>query len=136
MLIEESPERIAERNIRLQKLLLSQEFWILYCLTISFMFFGFYMMSSFKSFGSTKIQDDIFLTLIGSFGALLNAMARFILSSLLDYYTFRQVFGSLICLQLILISIISWSLNFKWFYFVVATLSMACQGSVAAIMPT
>lgn len=47
------------------------------------------MMSSFKTFGSTGIRDDEFLTYIGSIGALCNGFSRLIISSMLDYYSFH-----------------------------------------------
>lgn len=79
-----------------KSMVFSKEFFHIYALTICFMFFGFYMMSSFKTFGATEINDDMFLTLIGSFGGLFNGFTRIIFSSLLDYYPIKTILGYMV----------------------------------------
>lgn len=90
------PLEQAEWHLPRREMLLSYEFWHLYIWSMTFMFFGFYMMSTFKIYGSTAISDDVFLTLIGSIGVLFNGFSRLLISTMLDYYSFRKVFGTLI----------------------------------------
>lgn len=100
------------------------------------MFFGFFMMNSFKMFGSHYINDDKFLTFIGSFGALFNGCLRIVWSALLDYYPFRNVFSGLIAIQILVILTISWSVNNKWTYLLSVSMSNMCEGAISAVMPT
>ena len=126
----------AEKKLPMTKILKSREFWFLYILAVCYFFYGFYMMSAFKIFGSTKISDDKFLTIIGAVGALINGGMRIVWSSLLDYYPFKRVFGCLILLQLILIATVKWSVSNKWFYLINVSLSMMCEGAMVAVLPT
>jgi len=56
------------------------------------LFYGYYIIGIFKTLGATTIDDDRFLTLIGSVGALCNGLSRIVWSSLLDCYSFNLVF--------------------------------------------
>jgi hypothetical protein len=78
------------------KLVFSLEFLGLYALAILQIFYGYYIMNSFKTFGAAYIKDDKFLTLIGSIGALVNGLMRIFWASLLDYFPFRRVNGILL----------------------------------------
>lgn len=63
-------------------------------------FYGYTLIGSFKVFGELYIQDDLFLTYIGSIGCIFGSL-RFFWSALLDFgYTFPQVYGSLCVVQL------------------------------------
>ena len=79
-------------------IIMSREFFHLFFLSVTFISFGFYVMGSFKSYGQTYIADDEFLTYIGSVGSLLNGFSRIFYSTLLDYYSFKKVFGFLVIL--------------------------------------
>lgn len=92
-------------------------------------------MNVFKSYGFDKFKNDQFLTLIGSVGALINGLGRIFWGSLLDFYSFKTIFGILIALQYILIVLIQVVDN-KWVYLIIVTLSMSCEGACATIIPT
>ena len=79
------------RKAPILKILASREFFQVYFLSLSQIFFGYYVINSFKSYGAAFIEDDKFLTLIGSVGALCNGVFRIFWSSLLDYFPFRRV---------------------------------------------
>jgi len=55
-------------------------------------------MNSFKTYGAAYIDDDKFLTVIGSVGALFNGIARVIWAGLLDYYPYRRINSILLCI--------------------------------------
>ena len=78
------------------KLVFSLEFIELYMLALMQIFYGYYIMNSFKTYGAATIKDDKFLTLIGSIGALVNGVMRIFWSSLLDYFPFRKVNSALL----------------------------------------
>ena len=66
----------------------------------------------------------------------MNGIGRILFSSLLDTYSFKQVFGTLALTQLCLVSIIYWSVNYPWLYGFVVVLTMGVEGSIFAILPT
>jgi hypothetical protein len=59
-------------------------------------FYGYYIMNSYKTYAAATIKDDAFLTIVGSVGALANGLLRIFWSSLLDYFPFRKVNSSLL----------------------------------------
>ena len=67
----------------------------MYLLAVTYEFFGIFLMGYFKTFGSTKINNDTYLTVVGSIGAALNGIGRIVIGILLDYYSFHRVFGFL-----------------------------------------
>ena len=81
------------------KLVFSIEFAELYLLALMQIFFGYFIMNSFKTYGAATIKNDAFLTVIGSVGALTNGVMRIFWSSLLDYFPFRRVNSTLLLIQ-------------------------------------
>ena len=103
----ETREHWAERNIRLVDILNSREFIYLYIMFVCFIFYGYYVINVFKTFGfDMGIRSDVVLTFVGSFGSLINGLCRILWSTLLDYYSFRSVFGALVILQISLIILV------------------------------
>ena len=96
-------------------------------------FFGYFIMNSFKTYGADTIKNDAFLTVIGSVGALTNGVMRIFWSSLLDYFPFRRVNSTLLLIQIGCLLSIQASAKNQYTYMVVVALSMMCEGSIAAI---
>lgn len=88
-------EKLAKKA-PVMKLVFSWEFLELYILTLMQIFYGYFIMNSFKTYGAATIKNDAFLTVIGSVGALVNGVMRIFWSSLLDYFPFRRVNGILL----------------------------------------
>lgn len=132
----ESREHWAERSIKLKDIIFSKEFAYLYILFVCFIFFGYYIISVFKTFGSQTINNDTLLTYVGAFGSLMNGVFRIFWSTMLDYYSFKQVFGALIILQFICIVLVQIVVVNKWAYLIVVCISMQCEGAIASILPT
>ncbi len=91
----------------------------------------------FKTLGQTKIKDDQLLTLIGSVGSLVNGLSRIFWSTLLDFFTFNQVYRVLLAIQLLMILTLQWSLDTAvGLYFANVCISMMCEGAITSILPT
>mmetsp|Transcript_36886 Transcript_36886/g.35617 ORF Transcript_36886/g.35617 Transcript_36886/m.35617 type:complete len:179 (+) Transcript_36886:662-1198(+) len=133
---EMTPERWAEENIRTIDLLLSKEFLLLYTNFVFFIFYGYFVINIYKLYGAETINDDLVLTIIGSVGSLVNGFMRIFWSTLLDYYSFKFVFGILICIQLVLVWLIQILTGNQWIFMLVVVMSMQCEGAIAAILPT
>lgn len=89
-------EQEAQRELSMSRILLSSDFWLLYCISFFQIFYGYYIISMFKTLGQTQIKDDQLLTLIGSTGSLVNGFSRIFWSTLLDFYSFNQVYRVLL----------------------------------------
>jgi hypothetical protein len=64
--------------------------------TLSF-FLGTFVAGSYKAYGIQLGFEEGELTLVGSLGALFNAL-RFVWSGLLDTFSYKKVYGSLLLL--------------------------------------
>lgn len=90
-----------DEDIHLSQLIKDKRFWHLYLMNFFSVFYGYLLIGSYKVFGSKYIDDDMYLTLVGSVGCIFGSL-RFFWSMLLDFnYTYPQVYGVLIFLQLI-----------------------------------
>ena len=103
------------------------------CLSI---LFGYYSVDVFKSFGQTidELSDDKYLTWVGSMAALFNA-CRFIWSACLDHYSYKQVYGALLFLQIILAATMSFAIKSKAFYLSWICLALLCEGGHFTLVP-
>lgn len=59
---------------------------------------SFFLKSAFKDFGSSKFNDDTFLTMLVGFGFLVAAISRFIFGTLHDRFGFKRLFIIVVCL--------------------------------------
>ena len=59
------------------------------------------MAGNFKSYAQKDIHDDHFITLVGSMGAVFNAISRPFWSSLVDFIGFKTVYLIMLILQVI-----------------------------------
>ena len=92
--IQESDiEKEHEDITPLTKLLKSKAFICLYLISVTHLFYGYYMSNSFKQFGFTGGLDDKTLSLIGSFAALFAGCLKIFWATLLDFYPFKKVYA-------------------------------------------
>jgi MFS family permease len=131
-----SVENKAEEEVHITSIIGSRDFVLLYLISFCHVFYGYYIIGTYKTIGGIGISDDRFLTLIGSFGSLFNGLSRILWSSLLDCYSFNRVFRTLSMIQILLIATVLWSVKYQWIYFVVVSLSMMCEGALTSILPT
>jgi MFS family permease len=88
-----------------------------------------WVMVSYKSFGSLYINDDHFLSYIGSTGAILNVVARVLFPFLLDYFSFYTVNMGALALQVLLACSIYSSVHSELAYMAVVMAVFFIQGS-------
>ncbi len=118
-------------------ILKSLDFWLLYFISFFQIFYGYYIINIYKSLGASKIRNDYLLTLIGSTASLLNGLSRIVWSTLLDFFTFNQVYRVLLAIQILMIVSLEWSLSKSaYLYFANVCISMICEGAITSILPT
>ena len=64
-----------------------------------FLAMGLLLANNYKVYGSTKIDDDHFLTLVGSFGSVANGCTRAVWALFFDKFGFRKVYFVLLAIQ-------------------------------------
>ena len=110
-LIEEkelTEDEIAERDAPVSGMLMSGTFWHIYLISLTQIFYGYYIINQFKTYGLGYGHDDTFLSVVGAIGSLFNGFLRIFWSSLLDKYPFHKVYGTLCGIQIFLIITIAW----------------------------
>ena len=60
------------------------------------------MASAFKEYGRMTIKDDKFLSYVGAVGFVTNGFFRLLLSTLLDCFDFKTVYGTTLIMQIII----------------------------------
>ena len=95
--MEHEDRSIIKRHVSFKEGLTHRKFYhlaiMLYCST----FYGMYMSSAYKNFGSKKGNiDDFTLTLAGAFGSICNGFSRIFWASLQDHHGFKKMYAILL----------------------------------------
>jgi hypothetical protein len=101
-------------------------------------FYGYLIISQFKTFGNRYIEDDLFLTMVGSIGCIFGSF-RFLWSILLDYgWTYPQIYGFLVLLQLLCsnLVVVAAEKQAKNLFLAIVTISIFCEGGHFVLLPS
>ena len=128
--------RLQRDYILFKMCLRSEQLWIIYLMASLSILFGYYSVDVFKTFGQSvpELSDDRYLTWVGSMAALFNA-ARFIWSACLDHYSYKEVYGVLLLLQIFLAATMSFAIKSKAFYLSWICLALLCEGGHFTLVP-
>ena len=113
----------------------SEKFITIYILATSHLFYGYFFTNIYKNYGKTYINDDNFLSWVGAISSLFNGCFKLFWATMLDYYSFRRIYGGLISLMLCLIILINYAVYNKWCFFIVSCLTYMCDGSLTSMLP-
>lgn len=93
-------------------------------------------MNTYKNFGEDVpvLNDDQFLTKVGSISALFNA-ARFVWSGALDKYSFKKVYGALLSIQITCAFTIKLTEESRIGFATLVCLTLFCIGGHFALFP-
>ena len=119
-----------EKEMSILTILNSSKFKHLFCLGVCHLFYGYYFTNEYKQFAKFYINDDSFLSMIGAVSALFNGFFKFFWATLLDYHSFKKIYGFLICLEICMILLVSVAVYNKWAFFLVSCLTYMCDGSL------
>mmetsp|Transcript_7854 Transcript_7854/g.13170 ORF Transcript_7854/g.13170 Transcript_7854/m.13170 type:complete len:371 (+) Transcript_7854:199-1311(+) len=131
---EEAQER-ASKEAKLLDILKSRKFLHIYSLACCHLFYGYFFTGAYKQYGKDYINDDRFLSIVGSTASLFNGFFKFLLATLLDYYPFRKVYGCIICLEIVLIYAVQFSVTNKWAFMLASQMTFMCDGSMMSMLP-
>ncbi|CDW86897.1 major facilitator superfamily protein [Stylonychia lemnae] len=97
---------------------------------------GYFVINTFKSFGQKHINDDKFLTIVGSVSSVFGGL-RFIWSYFVDFTnTFRKPYFILLCVQLIFGSTLVLVSNIESLFFIWVCIIVWCEGGHFSLVPT
>ncbi|CAG9316341.1 unnamed protein product [Blepharisma stoltei] len=88
---EKSEEKENKTSMKLIEVIKQKRFWLLTMLFYFFYIFYVYLLSEYKEFGTTQINDDLFFTCIGAIGFLLGGMSRLLCGYFLDKFLWWKV---------------------------------------------
>ena len=97
-------------------------------------FFGAFIVGSYKSYGLTYIRDEMFLARIGPYGSLCGCF-RFIWSFLIDHYPYKKIYGILISIQIVLAFTFPLIVHYKHLYAVWVCITMCTEGGHFTLSP-
>jgi hypothetical protein len=140
-----------KKNIELEMLVESQKndecpsikdglktklFWITFAMGFCSIMPGIYLASAYKSFGKEKINDDEFLTIVGSVGSVFNGSFRYFWGQVMDKTSFKFSYGILLALQSALIVTLYYIASVKALYLIWISLILCCEGGHFSLYPT
>lgn len=114
-----------------------KEFYMLFTMLYCSTFYGMFLLSNFKVFGSIEGGiDDFTLTLAYIVGSTLNGIFRVVCAAMLDKIGFKKIYGTLLVLQIILSAtitlVVKWN---KWVYVIWVATSYSCLGGNFSTFP-
>lgn len=91
---------------------------------------------NYKEYGMLKIENDSFLTVIGSCGAIFNGLGRFFWGFLLDRFSFKIISAFINGLLLVAALLVSLLVQNEYLYLVGVSVIYFCYGGNYSIYPT
>jgi len=115
-------------------MLKSRQFLSVYVMAILSFFLGIFAVGSFKVYGENNGISESLLTTVGSVGAIFNA-ARFFWSGMLDRFSYRWVYGSLLLLEMVFGVVIVITRKSPIMYTLSYCVIMFCEGGHFTLVP-
>lgn len=135
---ETNQNKSDDQDLQVTELLTDKRYWLLYFMNFCTVFYGYMLIGSYKVFGGLYINDDMFLTFVGSIGCVCGSL-RFLWSVLLDLnFTYQQVYGTLCALQLVCASLIFYAASngYRYLFLILMAVSMFCEGGHFVLLPS
>ena len=91
---------------------------------------------NYKEYGMLKIDDDSFLTTIGSFGAIFNGVGRLFWGVMFDKFSFRVISSLINAVLLGTAIIVPFMVENQYLYLVIVAVIYFCYGGNYSVYPT
>eukprot|EP01017_Pseudomicrothorax_dubius_P003105 TRINITY_DN10362_c0_g1_i1.p1 TRINITY_DN10362_c0_g1~~TRINITY_DN10362_c0_g1_i1.p1 ORF type:complete len:477 (+),score=46.34 TRINITY_DN10362_c0_g1_i1:143-1573(+) len=134
--MKELEEKVNREEIR--QCIRSRAFWVLFCAGACSTTFGYFIVLHYKLYGLLFINDDHFMSLIGSCMAIANACSRLSFGLLADHIPFIRLY-TIIVVSLLGISLIFSTvaeLGMRLCYFFIVTTTMFMESGHFVLFPT
>ncbi|EGR29136.1 major facilitator superfamily protein, putative [Ichthyophthirius multifiliis] len=113
----------------------TQQFYVSLLVGILSLGLGLLVNGNYKTIGKKATSDDSFLTICGAFASIANGVSRPLWSSLLDKYSFRNIFSKLLIFEIILAFIYRLAFIHKFIYLVWVFACHTAFGGIMAMFP-
>lgn len=114
----------------------TRRFWHLFFMAFLSIVPGFYIINVYKTFGKTKIDDDEFLTVVGSVSSVFNGSFRYVWGALMDVIGFKKSYAALILIQTVFIMTIFYVADIEALYLIWVSVIVCCEGGHFSLYPT
>ena len=98
--------------------------------------FGMFIAFNYKEYGSIKIDNDSFLTAVGSCGAIFNGLGRLVFGMLFDKFSFKIISTVINVILLIFSLTLPLLLEVKFLYLIAVSCIYFVYGGNYSIYPT
>lgn len=114
----------------------TKQFWLLFLMSACSVGPGIYFLYVYKGFAMETLNDDEFLTLVGSVGLLFNGGFRSIWGDFMDRTSFKVSYAVLVIIQIVMSLTLFYTVTEKWVYLVWIAVILICEGGNFSLFPT
>lgn len=114
----------------------TKHFWLLFLSAFCSFIPGLYIAYSYKTFGKHEINDDHFLTYVGSVSSIFNGSFRYLWGMLMDKTSFKTSYCILLLCQIGLMASLYFIATMKWLYLIWISFLLCCEGGNLSLFPT
>ena len=113
----------------------SKRFWFLFGMALMSITPGLYIMNVYKTFGKSQINNDQFLTIVGSVASVFNGSFRYLWGILMDKISFKKAYAILIATQTVFIMSMFYVAKVEALYLIWVCVIVCCEGGHFTIYP-
>lgn len=129
-------EQINKAEITVYEGLQTGVFWKLSICCLSTMLYCMYLAPAYKEFGSLRIQDDHYFTVVGSLAAVCNGGSRFIWAEVVESIGFRKTYYIIAILATLTSGSIYYLATSKLVFTLYVLVGFSCTGGHFIVFPT
>ena len=135
---ENSKSAMVKEEMSLTDALKTKQMYMLTFMVFGSSIIGFFMASTYKVYGQKQpaLQNDLYLSWVGSVANIWNGGSRVIWGYFLDRFSFKKVYGSLVVVEVIVACTLQFAGEFRWMYFIWVSILLCCEGGHFALFPT
>ena len=123
-----------EEDFSMLEMMRTRQFITLWLMSTLSFFLGVFTLNSYKAFGIENGLSEGFLTALGSIGSIFNT-GRFVWSALLDRFSYKTVYGSLLVIQTVCgIGIVFFG-KIAYLYAPLVCVIILCEGGHMTLIP-
>ena len=114
----------------------SKQFWALFMLGLFSNIPGLYVATAYKTFGTSKINNDDFLAITGSMGSLFNGSFRYVWPQIMDKTSFVLTMWVLMLIMTPLLVTFYFIAQYESLFLIWVCGIYACEGGLATLFPS
>jgi Na+/melibiose symporter-like transporter len=113
----------------------TKRFWFLFGMALMSITPGLYIMNVYKTFGKSQIDNDQFLTVVGSVSSIFNGSFRYLWGIFMDRFSFKKSYALLIAVQTCFIVTLFYVAKIEALYLIWVCVIVCCEGGHFTLFP-